>query len=66
MKKGPKAEPSGTVVRMEEWTEGGTFGNGGADGGWTEGGTFGNGGSDGGIGRRRNLRGRWREWRRGL
>ena len=33
MKKGPKAEPSGTVVRMEEWAEGGTFGNGGGNGG---------------------------------
>ena len=31
MKDGPKAEPSGTVARMEKWTEGGTFGNGGAD-----------------------------------
>ena len=31
MKKGPKAEPSGTVAWMEEWAEGGTFGNGGAD-----------------------------------
>lgn len=29
MKDGPKAEPSGTVARMEEWTEDGTFGNGG-------------------------------------
>jgi len=45
MKDGPKAEPSGTVARMEEWAEGGTFGNGGADGG---------------MGRRRNLRERWR------
>ena len=33
MKKGPKAEPSGTVARMEEWTEGGTFGDGGRNGG---------------------------------
>ncbi|MBQ5460342.1 MAG: hypothetical protein IIT55_00750 [Bacteroidaceae bacterium] len=46
MKKGPKAEPSGTVARMEEWAEGGTFGNGGADGG---------------MDRRRNLRERWQE-----
>ena len=49
MKNGPKAEPSGTVARMEEWTKGGTFGNGGADGG---------------MDRRQNLRGRWQEWRR--
>ena len=33
MKDGPKAEPSGTVARMEEWTEGGTFGDGGRNGG---------------------------------
>ena len=51
MKDRPKAEPSGTVARMEEWTEGGTFGD---------------GCGNGGIGRRRNLRGRLREWRRGL
>ena len=31
MKKGPKAEPSGTVAQMEEWAEGGTFGNGGGN-----------------------------------
>jgi hypothetical protein len=33
MKDGPKAEPSGTVARMEEWAEGGTFGDGGGNGG---------------------------------
>ena len=34
MKDGPKAEPSGTVARMEEWTEGGTFGNGDVSSEW--------------------------------
>lgn len=60
MMDGPKAEPSGTVVRMEEWAEGRTFGDGGAD-------------EDGPkaepsgtvvrmrMGRRRNLRERWQE-----
>ena len=33
MKDRPKAEPSGTVARMEEWTEGGTFGDGCGNGG---------------------------------